>query len=286
MLLALSLGFTACDDYLDVNVDPNNPPTSTPALTLPAGQGELAYVLGNQFQFLGNFFAQHWTQAGAANQYCDLELYQITSSDYDARVWGELYAGALNDFRYVAAQAEENGNPNFQAIGEIMQAYTMQVITDAWGDVPFTSALEGLDNVNPEYQEQELIYDGLINKLDSALMLIDEGAPEPGASDLVYGGDMDLWRRFANTLKLRIYLRQAYVRPDVAQSGIQQMYANGAEFLEIGQTGDIPFADQTQNRNPFYQTQVVFRGGVDVVASNTALNYLEETNDQIGRAHV
>ncbi len=279
MLLALSLGFTACDDYLDVNVDPNNPPTSTPALTLPAGQGELAYVLGNQFQFLGNFFAQHWTQAGAANQYCDLELYQITSSDYDARVWGELYAGALNDFRYVAAQAEENGNPNFQAIGEIMQAYTMQVITDAWGDVPFTSALEGLDNVNPEYQEQELIYDGLINKLDSALMLIDEGAPEPGASDLVYGGDMDLWRRFANTLKLRIYLRQAYVRPDVAQSGIQQMYANGAEFLEIGQTGDIPFADQTQNRNPFYQTQVVFRGGVDVVASNTALNYLEETND-------
>ncbi|WP_276499077.1 SusD/RagB family nutrient-binding outer membrane lipoprotein [Pontibacter litorisediminis] len=274
------LGFTACDDYLDINVDPNNPPTSTPALTLPAAQGELAYVLGNQFQFLGNFFAQHWTQAGAANQYCDLELYQITSSDYDARVWGELYAGALEDFRFVSEQAREDENQNVAAIGRIMEVYTAQIITDAWGDVPYTSALAGLENQNPEYQAQQEIYDLLVVQLDSALMLIDEGtSSELGTSDLVYGGDMGLWRRFANTLKLRIYLRQAYVRPDVAQSGIQAMYASGAEFLQRGETGDVEFVNQTQNRNPFYQTQVVFRGGVDVVASNTSLNYLQDTND-------
>ncbi|AKD02213.1 SusD/RagB family nutrient-binding outer membrane lipoprotein [Pontibacter korlensis] len=280
VLLAFSLGSTACEDYLDINVDPNNPPTSTPELTLPAGQGELAYVLGNQFQFMGNFFAQHWTQAGAANQYCDLELYQITSSDYDARVWGELYAGALNDFLFVSQQAAEEGDLGAQAIGEIMQVYTMQVITDAWGDVPYTASLAGLENANPEYQPQEEIYDGLIDQLNTALALIDEGgSTDIGASDLVYGGDLDLWRRFANTLKLRIYLRQAYVRPEVAQSGIQEMYASGAQFLQMGETGDVEFADQTQNRNPFYQTQVVFRGGVDVVASNTALNYLQETGD-------
>ncbi|TPE43718.1 SusD/RagB family nutrient-binding outer membrane lipoprotein [Pontibacter mangrovi] len=280
ILVACSLGFAACDDYLDINVDPNNPPTSTPALTLPAGQGELAYVLGNQFQFLGNFFAQHWTQAGAANQYCDLELYQITSSDYDARVWGELYAGALEDFKFVADQAEEDGNPNAQAVGKIMQVYTMQVITDAWGDVPYTSALSGLENQNPEYQPQQEIYDRLVMQLDSALMLIDEGTDSGlGGADLVYGGDMGLWRRFANTLKLKVYLRQAYVRPDVAQSGIQAMYADGAEFLQMGQTADVEFADQTQNRNPFYQTQVVFRGGVDVVASNTSISYLQQTGD-------
>lgn len=280
VLLALSLGFTACDDYLDINVDPNNPPTSTPALTLPAAQGELAYVLGNQFQFLGNFFAQHWTQAGAANQYCDLELYEITSSDYDARVWGELYAGALQDFRFVSDQAREDGDRNAEAIGRIMEVYTMQVITDAWGDVPYTTALTGLDDPNPAYQAQQEIYDLFIVQLDSALALIDEGADtEVGSADLVYGGDMGRWRRFGNTLKLKIYLRQAYVRPDVAQSGIQAMYASGAEFLQIGETGDVEFADQTQNRNPFYQTQVVFRGGVDVVASNTSLEFLQETND-------
>ncbi|OKL41953.1 SusD/RagB family nutrient-binding outer membrane lipoprotein [Pontibacter flavimaris] len=280
VLFAFSLGFTACDDYLDINVDPNNPPTSTPALTLPAAQGELAYVLGNQFQFLGNFFAQHWTQAGAANQYCDLELYQITSSDYDARVWGELYAGALQDFRFVSDQAREDSIQNAEAIGRIMEVYTMQVITDAWGDVPYTSALAGLENSNPEYQSQQEIYDLLIVQLDSALLLIDEEAPSGlGDADLVYGGDMGLWRRFANTLKLKIYLRQAYVRPDVAQNGIQALYASGAEFLQIGETGGVAFADQTLNRNPFFQTQVEFRGGVDVVASNTSLSYLQETND-------
>ncbi len=278
-VVALMLGTTACENFLDVNDDPNNPPTSTPQLTLPAGQGELAYVLGNQFQFLGNFFAQHWAQSGGANQYCDLELYQMTSASYDARVWGELYAGALEDFKYVADQGVELGNPNFTAIGVIMQAYTFQVITDAWGDVPFTSALAGLEDLNPTYQTQEQIYDGLIVMLDSAITQIDAGGADVGNTDLIYGGDMELWRRFANTLKLRVYLRQAYVRPAVAQAGIQQMYTNGAQFLGIGETADVEFADQTQNRNPFYQTQVVFRGGVDVVASNTALNYLDENND-------
>ncbi|WP_187262558.1 SusD/RagB family nutrient-binding outer membrane lipoprotein [Pontibacter beigongshangensis] len=276
---ATSLGLTACEDFLDINDDPNNPPSSTPALTLPAGQGEVAYILGNQFQFLGNFFAQHWTQSGGANQYCDLELYQMTSSDYDTRVWAELYAGALNDFRYVADQATETNSPNYAAIGQIMQAYTFQVITDAWGDVPYTSALEGLTNLNPEYQSQEEIYTNLIVLLNEAIAKIDADAPVPASDDLIFGGDMNLWRKFANTLKLRIYLRQAYVRPDVAQAGIQEMYTAGAEFLGMGETADVPFANQTQNRNPFFQTQVTFRGGVDVVASNTALTYLQTTGD-------
>lgn len=278
-VIATLAGLTACDDFLDVNDDPNNPPTSTPELTLPAAQGQLAYTLGNQFQFLGNFFAQHWTQAGAANQYCDLELYQITSSSYDARVWGELYAGALNDFRFVSQQALTDEQNNYAAIGQIMEVYTIQVITDAWGDVPYSSALSGLNNLNPEYESQEDIYNDMVVRLDSAIALIDLGGPTPGDDDLVYGGNMNQWLRFANTLKLKIFLRQAYVRPDVAQAGIQAMYSAGAEFLQIGETGDVEFADQTQNRNPFYQTQVVFRGGVDVVASNTILNYLQETED-------
>ncbi|MFT2007287.1 SusD/RagB family nutrient-binding outer membrane lipoprotein [Pontibacter sp. 13R65] len=278
-VLTVFLSLTSCDNFLDINDDPNNPPSSTPALTLPAAQGEVAYILGNQFQFLGNFFAQHWTQAGGANQYCDLELYQMTTSDYDTRVWAELYAGALNDFRYIADQGEEGNSPNYAAIGQIMQAYTFQVITDAWGDVPFTSALEGIQNLNPEYQTQEEIYNSLIPLLDEAIAKIDNNAPTPGSDDLVFGGNMDRWRRFANTLKLKIFIRQTYVRPSVASAGIQAMYAAGAEFLGMGETAAVAFVNQTQNRNPFFQTQVTFRGGVDVVASNTALNYLQTTGD-------
>jgi hypothetical protein len=278
-VFAASLGLTSCEDYLDINQDPNNPASSTPALTLPAGQGELAYVLGNQFQFLGNYYAQHWTQAGAANQYCELEQYQMTSSTYDTRVWAEFYAGALNDFKYVADQGNASGNANYAAIGAIMQAYTFQVVTDAWGDVPFTSALGSLEVLNPEYQSQEAIYAGLITMLDEAIAKIDEAGQVPGQDDLIFGGDMALWRKFANTLKLKIYLRQAYVKPEVARTGIQALYAAGAQFLETGETAAVPFTDQTQNRNPFFQTQVTFRGGVDVVASNTALDLLQQTDD-------
>jgi len=278
-VFATMLGTTSCENFLDINNDPNNPSSSTPALTLPAGFGELAYVLGNQFQFLGNFYAQHWTQSGGANQYCDLEQYQMTSSTYDTRVWAEFYAGALNDFKYVADQGNALNNPNYAAIGEIMQVYTVQIVTDAWGDVPYTTALQSLENLSPEYQSQEEIYTGLITQLDAAIEKIGTGAGIAGQDDLVFGGDMNLWRKFANTLKLKIYLRQAYVRPQVAEAGIKAMYAAGAEFLGLDETADIDFFNQTQNRNPFFQTQVTFRGGVDVVASNTSLEFLQTTND-------
>lgn len=279
VLLVTTLGLTACKDYLDINQDPNNPSTSTPALTLPVGFGEVAYLLGNEFQFLGNYFAQHWTQAGGANQYCDLEQYQMTSTSYDARVWGVFYAGALTDFKYVADQGKASNNPNYAAIGEIMQAYTFQIITDAWGDIPFSEALASLTNLSPVYDPQEAVYAGMIPLLDDALARIDPAAPTPGADDLVFGGDMALWRKFANTLKLRIFLRQAYVKPAVAEAGVRALFGAGAPFLELGETADVAFANQTQNRNPFFQTQVTFRGGVDVVASNSALGLLQRTQD-------
>lgn len=278
-VLASTLGLSSCEDFLDINRSPNAPAVSSPALTLPAGLGELSYVLGNQFQILGNFYAQHWTQAGAASQYCDLEIYQMTSSDYDGRVWGEFYAGALNDFKYVADQGNATANPNYAAIGEIMQAYTMQIITDAWGDVPFFDALQGLGQLNAKYDSQEAIYAGLITLLDGAIAKIDNDARTPGADDLVFQGNMDQWRRFANTLKLRVYLRQAYVKPAVAEAGIKAMYAANAEFLGTGGNADINFVNATQNKNPFFQTNFEFLGGGNVIASNTALNYLSSTAD-------
>src|SRR5690606_9460306 len=145
--MACMMGLTSCEkDFLDVNVNPNSPASSTEALTLPAGMGTTAFVMANQFQLLGNFWAQHWTQAGGAQQYRAIDQYQITSSDYDGRVWGEFYAGALADFDYVANKANAEDNPNYAAIAEIMKAYVFQVLTDAYGDIPYTQALQGTSN--------------------------------------------------------------------------------------------------------------------------------------------
>src|SRR5690606_29060586 len=144
-----------------------------------------------------------------------------------------LYNGALADFREMERIAAENNQTQYVAISKIMQAYTYQIITDAWGDIPFNEALSGQntggETLAPRFDAQEVVYDGIIQLIQDGQAMIDPGdAGHPSGDDLVYGGDMDLWNKFANTLLLRVYLRLSEVAPGKAQSGIAALYASGA----------------------------------------------------------
>ncbi len=278
---AAMIGLTSCEkDFLDVNVNPNTATTSTPELVLPSGMGAVAYTLGNQFQFIGNFWSQHWTQSYAASQYKAIDRYQITTSTGD-RPWQYLYAGALNDFKYVSDQASEGDSSNYAAIADIMSAYTYQILVDGWNDVPFSEALQGSNNFNPKYDPAENVYKELIPMIDRGLAKIKTGPGTvvPGNDDLIFQGNMGRWRKFANTLKLKIYLRQWYADEAYARTGITQLYAGGAEFLGAGESAEFKFSDASNNRNPVFQTEFTFSSGVNVVASETIINYLQSTND-------
>src|SRR6476620_8646345 len=110
-------GLAGCEkDFLDINVDPNSPTSSTPDLVLPSGTLAVGYTMGESFQFLGNFWAQNWTQSYVANQYKDIDKYQISSASYD-RSWQYLYAGALNDFKFVSEKSKGD-SINYSAIAD------------------------------------------------------------------------------------------------------------------------------------------------------------------------
>ena len=98
-----------------------------------------------------------------------------------------------------------------------MQAYIFQVMTDLHGDIPFKDALKaGKGIIAPAYNTQQEVYDGLITLVNDGIALIDEVTTNhPGTDDFFYHGDMHQWKKFANTLKLKIYLRQVYVRSTV-----------------------------------------------------------------------
>lgn len=290
----LLIGSACEDNFLDVNTDPNNAPTATVERVLPTALGYAAYSIGNQYQILGGIWSQYWTQGPTASQYEDLDRYLITSTDY-ARPWGDLYTGPLNDFKYIVeeglkikndealTEAARGRGSNYAAIGKIMQAYLFQLITDLYGDVPFSQALQGLpvdgDQLTPVYDSQESIYDGLITLADEGIALLDlETDQHPEGDDILFGGNMEEWLRFANTLKLKIYLRQSEVRPAVAQTGIQAMYNAGAIFLEAGEDADIAFYDIQFNRNPLFAV-IKQLGTGNLIASNTSVNYLSANND-------
>ena len=167
---------------------------------------------------------------------------------------------------------------NYAAVVRIMQAYIFQTLTDLYGNIPFTEALQGAagsgGNITPRYESQQEVYDGLIRLLDEAATLASPEAGEhPHGDDFVFGGDMTEWLRFANTLKLRVYLRQSEVRPGVAQQGVQSLVAAGAEFLT--RDAEVPFVNAQFNQNPLYMT---FQSLGTALASNTVLNYLKSTN--------
>ncbi len=274
--LVAATALSACEkEFLDINKNPNLPLSSTPDLVLPSGIGSAAYVMSYQYQILGNFWAQNWTQSLVASQYKDLDRYQVGQDDYD-RPWQTLYAGSLNDFKYVSDRATGD-SVNYGAIAGLMQAYTYQVLVDGYDKVPFSEALQGNANINPRYDDGQLIYDQLITLINASVAKISSSPTQVdvGASDVIFNGDMDKWRRFANTLKLKIYLRQVYARESVARDSIQALYQDGAEFLGAGEDAAMPFVNSTNNQYPFYAIE--FGGSnikSNIIASNTALGYL------------
>ncbi|KIC93208.1 SusD/RagB family nutrient-binding outer membrane lipoprotein [Flavihumibacter solisilvae] len=273
------LSFPGCSKhYLDVNDDPNNPTTASVDVILPTALGYSAYNLGNPFQIIGGLWSQFWTQGPTASQYKAYDQYSINSTDFDNQ-WQGMYSGPIQDFRYLVDEGTRTGSNNYVAIGKIMQAYMFQVMTDLHGDIPFSEALSAPVNITPKFDSQQEIYDGLIRLVDEGLALIDEESiNHPGEDDFFFHGDMFLWRKFANTLKLRIYLRQAYVRPDVAQAGISAMYAAGEEFLDFEEDAFVPFNTEQFNQNPLYATYEALTPA-NLIASNTSLEYLISIND-------
>lgn len=274
----LVLGMSACKNRFDINLNPNVAQESTPALLLPTAQLALGSAIGVDFNNNGSIWVQHWTQNANASQYRTLEQYQPTASTYD-RVWGLFYSSALPDIKRMEQLAEAGNLNQYRAIAKLLQAYSYQVITDAWGDVPYNEAIRGDEGViNPHYDAQSMIYDSIIKLTRDGMALINiNDGNHPLGDDLIYGGDMELWERFGNTLLLKMYLRLAYVAPAKAQAGIADIYANGIGFLDEGEDAQINYSVTGGNQNPLAVEDRFL--GQNQVASATSGDSMNSNSD-------
>ena len=273
------LTYSCKKDYLDVNTDPNNPTDVSPELLLPPIIAHTGFIMGGQYQIIGAFWSQYWTQGSTGNQYNNYDQYQIPNTTFD-RQWTELYASVLNDCKILSEKGQSVNKPNYSAIAYFMEAYIYQVLTDLHGDIPCSEALQGVNNISPHFDSQSQVYDQMIEMIDKGISLIDRSslAIYPGNDDFVFNGDMDLWEKFANTLKLRIYMRQSEVRPSVAAAGVQQLVNSGALFLDVDEDAAMHFVNSTSYQHPIY-TEIQNLGNQNLIASNTSIDFLLNTND-------
>ncbi|MBS7786500.1 SusD/RagB family nutrient-binding outer membrane lipoprotein [Flavobacterium sp. CYK-55] len=253
-ILALSMVFTACSTDTDINRDPDllNPDNAPLSAQLPAGISGLAGSEGAAMAIIGGMWAQYWTQSNAANQYKDIDNYNLGTADYNY-VWDGMY-DALGDIRNVKRKAAASGNWKYYLIATTLEAQASQILTDWYGSVPYEEA-NNKDILAPRFNTGEEIYDLMIADLDDALSkdLSASQGTNPGTDDFIFGGDMTKWTQFANTMKLKIYMRQTNSsRAAAAGTAITAMLNSGVTFLSTD-AAMTQFTDAINQSNPLYE---------------------------------
>jgi Starch-binding associating with outer membrane len=206
-LSILSLLNLSCDsEFKEVNTDPNEPQLVPAHLLLGQTIRETqraTYNVGTGGD-MGSCWAQHWSKV----QYNDEETYtpRLGTIEFLSDV---LNTGVMYDSKAMYKVAEKEGNTNLQGISLIMQANCFQLLTDIYGPIPFTEA--GIkNNLKPKYEEQKVVYEGIKDMLVKAEQLLELNNGEfPATSDLLFKGDITKWRKFGNSLLLKVLVRES-----------------------------------------------------------------------------
>jgi hypothetical protein len=275
LMASLTLALGACEKKLDeLNTNPNNSQVGNPAYILTGAERSnitrLYDVAINQDG--GELIIQHWAKV----QYTDEDRYSFRPGSYQS-IWDGFYAGGLQDFAELIREGKEANNPNVQAVGMIMKNYFFSVLTDTFGDIPYSEALRLSETIlTPKYDAQQDIYTGMLAELKAANAMIKVGGAAVNG-DAIYGGDMAKWQRFCNSLRLRLAMRIVDANPTLARTEVAELL-NGTTSLisSNSETAQFPFLNSAANYNPIYTNRLTRD---DHRVSRTVTSYLSRLND-------
>ncbi len=244
LFLMITVLVASCDDFGSINTDPNNPSIVKTELLLT---GALRNISGSLASVTPMLYVQHMSET----QYNEASRYQGVNFDFSG-----YYTGPLKDLQTIIdLNTDEStrddvltggSNANQIAVARIMKAYFYHIMTDRWGALPYSEALQGSENFSPAYDMQQDIYADLIAELKAAVAQMDNGAGVAG--DILFDGDMAKWEEFANTLRMRIALRMSEVDPATAQSEFEDAVSDGVITDNVW----YPYLAESNNQNPWY----------------------------------
>ena len=262
-----------------MNTNPNNPTTVPSRMLLP----NIMLYAAHYVQFnAGTVICDLWVQHTKATTYMDEDRYKARA-DRMSTVWSNLYAGALEDCIQVDILAGKEGRPNNQAIALVMKAYIGYNLTTLYGDIPYNSAGLGQQGqIQATYEKQQDVLNSCITDLDAAIAKMNPSDPtlaEIATNDLIYGGDMALWAKFANSLKVRIYLTLTSGGVN-KKTEINALLSSGKVFTSAADDAKLNYiASPSTNSNPVWQwTNPTSDRKDDFRMSSTLCNYMRGTS--------
>jgi hypothetical protein len=227
MLTGIFVLLNGCTKSFDeLNTNPNQ------ATVVPATN-----VMGNGILTLAGTLFGERLDIYYAGSYAG-QLAAIGAGDYEYRVdinnsiWRSMYFGMtyLVDAADIAKNKESN--QNLYAAALTMKAYAAHKTTDMWGKIPYTEAFKlGSDAVlYPKYDEQSVVYTTILNELKEAADIFKTGTGSLGPGDLLFKGDVTKWRKFCNSVRLRVAIRMSSVDPTTAKSVINEILGNPGAY--------------------------------------------------------
>ncbi|MDR2927493.1 MAG: SusD/RagB family nutrient-binding outer membrane lipoprotein [Cytophagaceae bacterium] len=281
ILCITALMLLSCSDWLDVNHDPNAleeiPSASSllPASEVGIGNNLMGWDMG----FGGAFWVEYWTQSNSASQFKSICGYM--PEDFNT-AYRSLYSQPLTDLKRIKDMTVEDENRGYYFIAEALSIYAWQIVTDVWGDMPYFEALKGNEGIlHPKQDKQQDIYADLKTRIDELLKIDIRNSSIIGSSDYIFGGDLNQWYAFANSLKLKLMIRlsetENYNNADVLNFIESGGFLTGSASI----SGDIWNDNMEGKRHPMREFET---GGANYFTSNvfackTFIDYLSVNAD-------
>lgn len=282
-IITLMVSCQSDDQYEDKNRDPKNPTEVSSEFLFNAATKSLfdqmtsTNVNTNIFRMLG----QHWTET----TYVDEANYDFNTRNIPQNHWREMYTDVLFDLATAKIANDNDTNPLLTAETrksknaqiEILSIYAWSQMVETFGNIPYTQAMKPNEFVLPKYDDAATIYGDLLTRLTVAIPnLTNNGF---GAADKIYSGENAKWKKFANSLMLRMGLRVADVPALAAKSNAAIKAAvSGGLFTSNADNADLAYSSATPNTNPVW-VDLVQSGRSDFVVANTLVDKMNALND-------
>ncbi|MCX6262294.1 MAG: SusD/RagB family nutrient-binding outer membrane lipoprotein [Bacteroidia bacterium] len=266
------------------NIDPKYPKVISPEAVFTTALVALDSLIGdiNVNDNISRLLVQYHSEV----TYVTESRYNFQDRQIPDTYWGVLYRDVLMNLEEAKVKLEARDIPSEAAIGQkknqlaiidICAIYAYQVLVDAFGDVPYSEALMGSKNSRPKYDDAFTIYKDLVVRLNKAIANLSSSYEGFGIADVLYNGDVDLWKKFGASLKLRIGMRLTDLPAANAATIVNEAIASGV-FSDQSESAILHLLGVTPLVNSYYNEYVTL-ARKDFCPTNTIIDMMNILND-------
>jgi hypothetical protein len=259
-------------DLEETNINPNAAQNAQPDYLLTAASKISADAYWGDANNMGSslLMVQHWAKI----QYTEQDRYIFSNSSFSS-LWTTGFSQSITDLNAIITLADKQNNPNYKGVALVLRSWVFTLLTDAYGDIPYKQAGKISEFLTPVYDPQKDVYFGLLEDLKTAQGSLSTTG-KAIAGDVIYSGNITRWKKFANSLRLRIALRIADREPEKSRQVLAEIQAEGSGYISSNaETAQFVYLD-SPNQNPISN---LFDTRDDYRISKTMTDKLFQLND-------